>query len=193
MTQDSPGCGYQDGEWQINIGNFSGGWQAGDILHIFFENTLNGESEFFEIILENQGQSYYITLNSPSGSSSQYLSHKALIQFIYPWLSSDFLMDNLQLNPYKSIFSSGLNQTDLTRSFFYSPGYPQGYPLVPFIGWWTYQTWPFFIKDAIRWSADFPCTSLIYPQSSWSGEGYLWPESFRVWQLGWWIRDQYSR
>jgi hypothetical protein len=65
LTEGSPGCGYGSGYWQVNIGNFPSGWDAGDILHIEFMNTANGEIGSLDIILEYGGQMNDVTFSAP--------------------------------------------------------------------------------------------------------------------------------
>jgi len=66
LTQDSPGCGYGEGYWQVNIGNFSSPWDAGNILKVTFKNSQNGEYGEVEITLQYGGQQTNITLAPPS-------------------------------------------------------------------------------------------------------------------------------
>ncbi|RLA96412.1 MAG: hypothetical protein DRG83_17460, partial [Deltaproteobacteria bacterium] len=62
LTQDSPGCGYGGGWWQINLGNFLSPWTAGEILHVEFYNRANGETGNLDITLEYLGQTTDINL-----------------------------------------------------------------------------------------------------------------------------------
>ena len=65
LTESSPGCGYGSGWWQVMVGNFPSGWDAGDILHIEFMNTANGEIGSLDVILEYGGQMNDVTLSPP--------------------------------------------------------------------------------------------------------------------------------
>ncbi|MEE4364801.1 MAG: hypothetical protein V2J08_12765, partial [Desulfotignum sp.] len=51
LTQDSVGCGYASGYWQVNVGNFPTAWNPGDILVIHFTDTVSAEEAQIEIVL----------------------------------------------------------------------------------------------------------------------------------------------
>lgn len=65
LTESLPGCGYESGWWQVMIGNFPSGWDEGDILHIEYMNTANGEIGSLDVILEYGGQMNDVTLSAP--------------------------------------------------------------------------------------------------------------------------------
>ncbi|MCP4109700.1 MAG: hypothetical protein GY749_29975 [Desulfobacteraceae bacterium] len=53
LTQSDTGCGFEDGMWWIEIGNFPSPWSVGERLHISTTNTsndnkFNGEIELYE-------------------------------------------------------------------------------------------------------------------------------------------------
>jgi len=50
LTDKSPGCGYQNGWFQIGIGNFPASWSDGEILKLEFSPGAGGET----IILEQE-------------------------------------------------------------------------------------------------------------------------------------------
>lgn len=62
LTENSPGCGYENGYWQVNLGNFPSSWDDGDVLRIDFQNTINGEEGNLDITLEYLGQFTDVTL-----------------------------------------------------------------------------------------------------------------------------------
>lgn len=39
VTQDTTGCGYANGCWQVNVGNFSTDWGVGDALNVIFVSS----------------------------------------------------------------------------------------------------------------------------------------------------------
>ncbi|MCX6353374.1 MAG: lamin tail domain-containing protein [Candidatus Aureabacteria bacterium] len=57
LNEVSPGSSYSQtsGVWQLDTGNFAGGWTPGDLLHVSFLNTYNGQSGSWEYTL-NQSQ-----------------------------------------------------------------------------------------------------------------------------------------
>jgi len=65
LTQDSPGCGYGSGWWQVMVGNFPTTWDAGDVLHVDLHNVANDEVGSLGITLEYGGQLTDITLSPP--------------------------------------------------------------------------------------------------------------------------------
>ena len=65
LTETSPGCGYVSGYWQVNVGNFPTAWDAGDVLHVEFTNTSNGEIGSLEVTLEYGGHVNDVTLSPP--------------------------------------------------------------------------------------------------------------------------------
>ena len=69
QTQDSPGAGYEDGYWFVNVGNFLSPWTAGEVIHVDFTNTANGETSGengLEYTLTNdvdEAPDFYLTPN----------------------------------------------------------------------------------------------------------------------------------
>jgi len=55
LTQSSPGCGYSDGYWQVQVGNFPTNWQAGDTLRTEVTNVTNNETGAVEVVMTNAG------------------------------------------------------------------------------------------------------------------------------------------
>jgi len=51
LTQDSPGSDYENGWWQVNVGNLESGWAAGENLHLNFLNPYNGQYGSWEYVL----------------------------------------------------------------------------------------------------------------------------------------------
>ncbi len=58
QTQNSTGAGYSSGYWYVGTGNFATAWRAGDILHVDFTNTVNGEIGSVSITLTNGEPDY---------------------------------------------------------------------------------------------------------------------------------------
>ncbi|MCX6355893.1 MAG: clostripain-related cysteine peptidase [Candidatus Aureabacteria bacterium] len=54
LTEDSPESSYSQssGVWQLNTANFVDGWAPGDLLHVSFLNTYNGQSGSWEYTLD---------------------------------------------------------------------------------------------------------------------------------------------
>ena len=65
LTQDSVGCGYLDGYWQVNVGNFPTAWNGGDVLEIDFRDTGKNQEYLARITLEYGGQQTDIFLSPP--------------------------------------------------------------------------------------------------------------------------------
>jgi len=55
LIKSEPGCGYKDGWWWIEIGNFVTDWAIDDTLHIDFTNTSSGEENIVDITLNGSG------------------------------------------------------------------------------------------------------------------------------------------
>ncbi len=53
LTNESVGCGFEDGYWQINVGNFATPWRAGDLVHV--ECSAGGQSGSLEFYLDWNG------------------------------------------------------------------------------------------------------------------------------------------
>ena len=53
LTKKSPGCGYQNGWFQIGIGNFPTSWSEGEILKIEFSPGAGGETFILNQELNN--------------------------------------------------------------------------------------------------------------------------------------------
>jgi hypothetical protein len=56
LTQNSVGCGYGSGYWQVNVGNFPTAWESGEILKVHFHNPSIREVASLEIVLGYGGQ-----------------------------------------------------------------------------------------------------------------------------------------
>ena len=65
LTQDAVGCGYLDGYWQVNVGNFPTAWDSGDVLEIDFRDTGKNQEYLAQITLEYGGQQTDIFLSPP--------------------------------------------------------------------------------------------------------------------------------
>ncbi len=53
LRQNSTGCGYAGGSWWVTVSNFTGTWQIGEVLRVGFADAGSGESNTFEIILND--------------------------------------------------------------------------------------------------------------------------------------------
>ncbi len=62
LTQDSVGCGYGSGYWQVNVGNFPTAWETGEILKVHIHNPSLREVASLEIVLGCGGQQTDVVL-----------------------------------------------------------------------------------------------------------------------------------
>jgi hypothetical protein len=58
QTQSSTGAGYSGGNWFIGTGNFPTAWSVGDVLHVGFTNTVNGENGSVNVTLTSGDPDY---------------------------------------------------------------------------------------------------------------------------------------
>ncbi len=55
LTESGVGCGYQDGWWWAEVGNFESAWDIDEILTIVFANPANGEGNAVDVSLSADG------------------------------------------------------------------------------------------------------------------------------------------
>jgi len=65
LTHESVGCGYLEGHWQVNVGNFPTAWQKGDILEVDFKDTGKAQEYLAWITLDYGGQQTDVILSPP--------------------------------------------------------------------------------------------------------------------------------
>jgi len=54
LTESNTGCGYMNGNWWLEVGNFQRNWSIGDVLYIDINNT-NGQNYNAYILLNGKG------------------------------------------------------------------------------------------------------------------------------------------
>jgi len=52
LTQASTGCGYASGFYQVEVGNFTSQWKAGETLAVEFVNSKNNEKKTINVVLD---------------------------------------------------------------------------------------------------------------------------------------------
>ena len=64
QTHTSPGCGYENGYWFLEMGNFSEAWTADQTLKVLFRNQASGTLKYMEVTLGNQGTQHDVRFQS---------------------------------------------------------------------------------------------------------------------------------
>lgn len=79
LTQDSFGCGYENGIWSVQVGNFQNAWDAAELLHVDF-NDGSGNTGSAELAL---------TYNPADEFGSVVLSPNPLAKLLLPNMHAD--------------------------------------------------------------------------------------------------------
>lgn len=66
LTESDTGCGYQNGLWWVELGNFQTPWSLGEDLHESFTNTSTGGKDSDDTALNGNGnQQLSVSISKP--------------------------------------------------------------------------------------------------------------------------------